>query len=289
MKNYFEILMYSDRMDLKIENTYEKDEYGTHICGSYLGFKTNTTSKTIFVLPNDFEEMEIFLKELKNTHYRNSNLYKLAKEMIIDFSIQSCDYLWDIDEEPKERFFSWLCYFMKEYDIEISTSSKEYLEKANIKYLEDKEKFVSNEYYIQYKAIKEILKSKRVILTESNKDLILEILPNSVELETKEDYRYEISMNIPISTSDLGMRFDGVFESLLEDKREIAREIADGNIKVICFNEDLKNTLKRMVFRHTLDFYYVHNCYGTTSAEMDNFIINYFSNIFNSEVNENLA
>lgn len=237
MKNYYEILAHANREDLLVEKTK---------MNIYIGFKEGENSKTLFEIPEDESTIKSMLSELKDTKYKESNLYKLLAETMVKDKINNLDENSDIDIEILSlvRFLDLTGYELTEEDYSD-------LEKnANIIYFEKEKCFCHKSYYEKKKLLDEIIKDKMIYITNENLKEMKLVLPgyNYIVEEIDDDIMNETSYYDYCHYSDTKLYDSEYYCALYDDMTTLLNMLKNKEINVIFENQEIKDKISMKVF-----------------------------------------
>ena len=237
MRNYYETLAYADREDLLVEKTR---------MNIYIGFKDGENSKTLFEIPEDKSTIESMLSELKDTKYKESNLYKLLAKTMVENKINNLDENSDIDTEiiSLVRFLDLTGYKLTEEDY------RDLEKNANIIYFEKEKCFCHKSYYEKKKLLDEIIKDKMIYITNENLKEVKLVLPgqNYIVEEIDDDIMNETSYYHYYHYSDTKLYDSEYYCDLYDDMTTLLNMLKNKEINVVFENQEIKDEISMKVF-----------------------------------------
>lgn len=270
MKNYYEILAYADREDLTIEET-DRD--------TYVGFKSEEESKTLFRLSSDRDLIKDFLEELWCTKYKESNLYKVAAKALIKDLIEDLYEEHEVETNPEiiDEFKHITGYEFDDKDLEN-------LKKVGI--CCDCKGNLCNEKFLNKKElIESILSSKKIFITEENVKDILSILP---------DYSYilsEIDDALLLDSAYYDFHYHAestlikseYYDCLRSDINKILNLIKSNQINVKYESHSLKDEVIMRIFLILFDAANILDEYNYMSG-FEKEYLNYYNTFYDGKV-----
>lgn len=237
MKNYYEILAHADREDLLVEKTR---------MNIYIGFKEPENSKTLFEIPKDKSVIESMLSELKDTRYKESNLYKLLAETMVKNKINHLDENSDFDIEiiSLGRLLDLTGYKLTEEDY------RDLEKNTGIIYFEEEKCFCHKSYYEKKKMLNDIIEDKIIYITEENIEKIKLILPdfNYIVEEIDDDIMNETLYYEYNFYSDTKLYNSDHYCDLYNDMITLLNLLKNKEINVIFENQKIKDEVLMKVF-----------------------------------------